>query len=99
VFNTIVSLLIAGGISASGANYLLTLEKASKKVVYTYTESAEVRFVEYERMIPGRREKPDARRFNLEAVGIVFLTSHVINIGYIVSVFLHFSISPHPSVF
>ena len=58
MFNTIVSMMVAGVVTASGANYLQNLEVYSKKAASVYVSDANTRFKEYEKIIPGSVEYP-----------------------------------------
>jgi hypothetical protein len=59
VFNTIVSMMVAGVITASGANYLQNLEVYSKRAADVYVSDANKRFQEYDKILPGSVQYPE----------------------------------------
>lgn len=50
--------MVAGVITSSGANYLLSLEDRTKEVSEVYVSHAYERFDEYEKILPGIVEYP-----------------------------------------
>lgn len=58
MFNIIVSMAVAGVITASGAHYLQQLEMDSTRAADRYTADANARFQEYEKILPGSVEYP-----------------------------------------
>jgi hypothetical protein len=53
-------MLVAGVITASGAQYLQNLEIHSKRIAGVYMADANERFQEYEKILPGSVEYPTA---------------------------------------
>ena len=58
MFNTIVSMMVAGVITASGAQYLQDLEVHSQRAADVYVSDANTRFQEYDKIIPGSVQYP-----------------------------------------
>ena len=51
-------MMVAGVVTASGANYLQNLEVYSKRTAKVYASDANERFKEYDKIIPGSVEYP-----------------------------------------
>jgi hypothetical protein len=58
VFNTIVSMMVAGVVTASGAHYLENLEIHSQRAADVYVSDANARFQEYDKILPGSVQYP-----------------------------------------
>jgi len=59
VFNTVLSLVTVGMLTASGADYILSIEHQTQVVSGEYKKAADERFHEYEKILPGSVKYPE----------------------------------------
>lgn len=68
MFNTIMSMAVAGVITASGAHYLQQLEVNSTRAAERYATDANERFQEYEKILPGSVLYPNVETYPAQKV-------------------------------